>query len=132
MKTSEIVTRALRKIRVVASDEPATADQIASGVDALNEMMHGWKAQGADVSHTDLAPSDDFSLSDEYRQATIMLLAQYLAGEYNRPPPDKFETDTLWSALQGAYWTDPIVKVDEGLTDMPSQQRYGYGRVNNA
>lgn len=132
MLTGKLVERAFRHLGIVGEEEELTADQSVNGLSALNEMMHSWKAQGADVEHTNLALTDQFSLPDEHQRATIMLLAQYLSSEYAVPPPDKLETDTLWSALQGAYWTDPNVMVDEGLTDMPSQQRYGYGRVNNA
>lgn len=42
MIARDMVTAALRKIGVVAGDEPSTADQVANGVTALTLMLRSW------------------------------------------------------------------------------------------
>lgn len=117
--TSEIVTRALRKARVVAKDETATADDMADGVDALNMMLHQWKLRGVDLTHTNLAAADTFSLNAEYEEGTVYLLAERLSKDYNRPVG--FDADDFFRAIQAAYMTISVATIPNPLTKMPSQ-----------
>lgn len=45
-RAQEIVVAALRKIGVVARDEPGTAEDIAEGVQALEWMLKSWQNEG--------------------------------------------------------------------------------------
>lgn len=117
--TNEIVTRALKKIGVVARDEAASADDMADGVDALNMMLHQWKLEGVDVSHTDLAATDTFSLASEYEEGTVYLLAERLSPDYMRPRT--FDADKFFRAIQAAYMTIAVATIPTPLTRMPSQ-----------
>lgn len=60
--TREIVTAALQRIRVVSigSGETASAEIATYVLGALNDMMHGWQADGVDVKHADLGLDDEF------------------------------------------------------------------------
>lgn len=117
--TAQIVTRALRKIRVVAKDEAAPAAEMSEGVDALNMMLHQWKLRGVDLTHTNLAASDTFSLDPEFEEGTVYLLAERLAPDYNRPAG--FDADDFFRAIQAAYMTIAVVTIPNPLTRMPSQ-----------
>ena len=117
--TSEIVTRALRKIRVTAKDEAATADDMAEGVDALNMMMAAWETFGVNRTHTALASSDTFPLDAKWEEGTVYMLASRLAPDYARPA--NFNADDWMRALQAAYINIPTVSIPAPLTRMPSQ-----------
>lgn len=119
--TLEIVTRAFRKIGVVSATETLTADQVASGVDTLNMMMHAWKTRGVDVTHSDLAASDTFTLDPEYHEGTVYVLAGRLSPDYSIPP--EFDADDWFRTLQAAYQTPLTVTIPRALTQMPSQFR---------
>jgi len=60
--TREIVTSALQRIRVVAigTGESPAAEYASYALGALNDMMHGWQADGVDVKHADLTLDDEF------------------------------------------------------------------------
>lgn len=117
--TSEIVTRALKKINVIAKDEAAPAEDMQDGIDALNMMLHEWKLRGVNLSHVNLAASDDFPLNPEFEEGTVYLLASRLAPDYNRPA--RFDADDFFRAIQAAYMTIAAVTIPTPLTRMPSQ-----------
>ena len=121
---ADIVTAALRLIGVVAEDEPASGEAMQSGVAALNRMLHGWKAAGVDVSHTDQTSSDTFQLGAEYEEATIRLLGERLALENGVPLP--YRTASSWARIWGGLGTHSEVTMPSALKAMPSQRRLDY------
>ena len=116
--TSEIVTRAARKIGVVASDEAMTADEIANGVIALNMMMHAWKLRGVDVEHVDLAATDTFSLDPEFEEGTVYLLASRMSPDYEIPPA--FDADDWFRTIQAAYAPARLMTINRLLLTLPT------------
>lgn len=60
--TRDIITSALRRIRIVSlgANETPSAEEASHCLAALNDMMHGWAAQGVDLKHSDLALGDTF------------------------------------------------------------------------
>ena len=128
----DIVSGALRLIKVVAVDEDPSAAYASHALEALNDMIFAWELRGVDVSHIALALSDTFALAEKYHEAVKYLLGQRLANVYNVPPPDAIITDDGWRRLQAAFWTDPTSSVDAGLIDMPSQYSYGNTRETSA
>lgn len=117
--TSEIVTRALRKARVVARDEAATAEDMSEGVDALNMMMAAWETFGINRAHTALATGDAFPLDAKWEEGTVHLLAERLSPDYSRPV--QFDPDQWLRALQAAFIDIPVVAIPSPLAKMPSQ-----------
>lgn len=116
--TSDIVTRAARKIGVVASDEAMTADEIANGVIALNMMMHAWKLRGVDVEHVDLAATDTFSLDPEFEEGTVYLLASRMSPDYEIPPA--FDADDWFRTIQAAYAPARVMTIPRLLLTLPT------------
>jgi len=57
----DIITQALKRIRVIASGETPQASDIADGLTALNQMMSGWATNGVNVLHNDYALADTFT-----------------------------------------------------------------------
>lgn len=117
----DIVERAYRKLGVVASDEPMTADQASNGLDALNMMMHGWLLDGIDVGHTDLILSDVFTLQPEFHESCVYLLAEKLSPDYTAPA--NFDPRRFKQRLSAAYLIIPDAKLDSALT---RRSRYGW------
>ena len=57
----EIVTRALRRIRVVGAGETAADEDAAVGRDVLNSLLLRWPSQGVDAKYAALALTDAFA-----------------------------------------------------------------------
>ncbi|NBT32030.1 MAG: hypothetical protein EBT13_09060 [Rhodobacteraceae bacterium] len=123
--TREIVHRALTKIGVIDMGDAAPADEATHALDALNAMMHGWKLRGVDLTHTDLAMGDTFSLASEYEEGTVYLLAARLSPDFQAPAG--FDADDWFRAFQAAYRQANTVTMPPGLLNMPSQK---FRRIN--
>jgi len=121
--TSTIVTRAFRKIGVGAEGESLTADQAEDGVTALNMMMHGWKLRAVDLTHTDLAATDDFSLASEFEEGVVYMLASRLSPDYSIPPD--FDADDWFRGIQAAYAPARVVTIPAALLRTPTGRRWG-------
>lgn len=64
---SEAITRALKRASIVAAGESPSAVELADGLDALNEMLDGWSADGlatADVTLAATVTSGDDEITD--------------------------------------------------------------------
>lgn len=120
MQTSDIVHAALRKIGVLGVGDAASADDARDTLFALNVMMHGWKARGVDVAHSDLALADDFPLPPQFHEGAVYLLASRIAPDYERP--QAFDADDWFRTLQAAYATMPELTVPPALTRPPSRE----------
>lgn len=120
-QTRDIIERAFRKLRVVATDEPMTADQADAGLATLNQMMHGWKLMGIDLSHVDLGLTDDFSMDAMFHEGAIYQLCQRLSPEFSEPAQDP---DAWFRALQTHYATIPAATIPLALRRTSSQDRW--------
>lgn len=79
----DIVNRAFRKLGIKAEDENLTPDQIANGLDVLNDMMAAWPKRGIDIpTGFPLVSSDDFPMDAWANEPTIYCLAARLAPDY--------------------------------------------------
>jgi len=57
---SAIITRSLRRIRVLSAAESASAEDAALGLELLNSMLLRWPALGVDAKYAALALADTF------------------------------------------------------------------------
>lgn len=119
MLTGDLVTMAMRKIGVLAHDEAATSEMVATGLDALNLMLHGWKLRGVDLTHTDLEQGDTFPLADEYNEGVVYNLASRLSPDYGMPA--SFDADDWFRAIQAAYMVIDAATIPSGIRSLPSQ-----------
>lgn len=110
----DIVTRACRKIGIVAQDEPLTADMAAASLASLNDMLHAWKLSGIDLALTaDLALSDTFPMAPEFREGTIYSLASRIAPDNEAVAG--FDADDFFRKIQAAYVVIADVPMPSGL-----------------
>ncbi len=82
-KVERIVTRALRVLRVVDATETPEAEDMASGIDALNDMMARWEADGVSLGWAPVeGPADELPAPTEAEEAIRLNLAIALRPEY--------------------------------------------------
>lgn len=118
----DIVERAYRKIGVVASDEPMTADQAAIGIDALNMMMAALELDGIDVAWSDADISEQFAMEPKFHEGLVYMLASRLAPDFTVPG---FDPSTFKRGLQAAYLIVPDAHIDRALLRTGGSLRWG-------
>lgn len=110
---------AFRLIAVIDPDETPTDRQMQDALDAMNQMMHGWRSQGVDIAHYDLTLDDDVNLDPQHIEGCKALLAVRMQPEY---PGSNLTASVVqlanngWAALQAAYISDDLLKVDCALS----------------
>lgn len=106
---NDIVTRAYRKIGVVATDEAMTADQAQVGQDALNMMMHALALDGIDVAWSDAVLADQFAMEPAFHEGLVYMLASRLAPDFSVPA---FDDSAFKRGLAAAYLIVPDALLD--------------------
>lgn len=120
----DIVTRAFRKIGVVAGDEPMNADQGAAGIEALNMMIHQWKLRGIAITYSDLTLADAFPLLPQFEEGTVYLLASRLAPD--NAAAAQFDADDWFRAIQNSYLVIDAAAMPSAIMRTSSQIRNSY------
>jgi hypothetical protein len=88
MLGNEVITPAMRLLGILMETESPSANQSATGLTALNNMMADLSGDGVDVGYAPQSdPNVDIGLNIEARQAVIAMLAIYIAPIYTRQPP---------------------------------------------
>lgn len=118
----DIVQRAFRKIGVVASDEPMTADQADAGMDALNMMMPALALDGIDVAWSEAQLSDQFAMEPEFHEGLVYMLAGRIAPDYSFPG---FDIAPFKRGLAAAYLIVPDAQLDRALWQRSYRRRGG-------
>lgn len=116
-----IIERAFRKIGVRAEDEGLTADQMAHGVRALNDLMFGLELWGVNLGHVYQAESAPFPLDAKFYDGFVHLLAERISPDYNAPA--NFNADDFLRRLQAAYMIIAEAPIPRALLRTPSQRR---------
>lgn len=113
----DIITRAARRINVLASEEAPQAADAADGLQVMNDMMHGFGPRGIHYAHVTLVATDTVNLPDEQLRNLVLLLADDLAREYSVPIAQDLRTDIMRAEqqLQAAYYSVPPAKTGRGL-----------------
>lgn len=117
----DIITRAMRKIGVVAHDEEMTADQAQNGLDAMNMMMHSWSITMPTWTHTDLVLADTFTLPPMFHEGAVYQLASRISPEYGMPG---FDPDQWFRQFQAYYFVAPEMAISPMLLNTASQRRW--------
>jgi len=114
----QVLTRAMRRIRQIAGEEPMSAAELADGLVTMNGAMHGFGPKGIHYSHVDLAANDTVNMPDEQIDNLIWMIAQALAPEYGYVFATADEKAALLGALQelqAAYHITPPAPSPRGL-----------------
>lgn len=121
--TGEIITLALRLIRVTASEETPTAAEMNDGLKTLNQLMLGLEAQGVNLGFSALTLNDIFPLEEKFHEPIRYLLAVRLAPEYgiDLTPETAIISQQGLSILQSSFSDVPLLKMDKGLRNRRSR-----------
>lgn len=109
---SQIATKALRRLRIVASDEtPASAD-LDTATGALNEMVAAFEADGRSGD-----PAAVGSFDDRFEQGLVAMLALRLTDEFGKAPTDLLvrDADKGESQIRAAFFAVPLSQFDSGV-----------------
>ncbi len=110
---NDIVTRAYRKIGVVATDVAMTANEAQIGQDALNMMMHALVLDGIDVAWSDAVLADEFAMEPQFHEGLVYMLAARLAPDFSVP---SFDESAFKRRIAAAYLVMPDAQIDPMLT----------------
>lgn len=121
----DIIEMALRRIRIVSRDEAMEADDVAHALKALNLMLHGWDAKGANINHSNYELSSSVQIDERLHDGIVHLLAVRLATDFSVPLPTSDGTDyrNWWQVIRAAGTDQADVSFDSGLLNLPSQRR---------
>lgn len=117
--TLDIINGAFRKLAIKADDEALTADQLAEGLFALNNMMHSWPIYGITYTHADIGVDDAFPMAAKFNEAVIYLLARKISPDYSVAGVDD---DQYMRAIRAAYLPDLTATMPRILLNTPSQR----------
>lgn len=116
--TLDIINGAFRKLAIKADDEALTADQLAEGLFALNNMMHSWPLHGIEYTHADIGADDAFPMAAKFNEAVIYLLARKISPDYSVAGVDD---DQYMRALRAAFLPNLAAAMPSILLKTPSQ-----------
>lgn len=113
----QLVTGALRLATVVAAGEQPTAEDMADGIEALNQMAAALKIDGIDLQWVNVDSNTELTVDDAYIKALKHLLAVDLAPEYGLTiaPAVIVQAEGGYRALQMAFTTVPDAEFDTGI-----------------
>ena len=125
---SQIITRALSIINVIAAEEAVSASDMVDCLQILNDMMFNFPARGIQYVHADLAQTDTVNVPDGYLRNLTILLADDLADNFGMPISPDLRTDIMRAEqqLQAFYFVSAPAKIGRGLL----RGRYGLWNVN--
>ena len=97
-RVADIVSRALRILRVVDAHSAPSAQEMTDGIVALNGMMRRWEANGLALGWSDVeGPDDQVPAPDEAHEAIVYNLALKMRPEYGAA----LEPDVVQHAADG-------------------------------
>ncbi len=117
---ADIIQGALLKIGVTPIGQEVDANQASHALDELNDMLHGFAAADADLTHTTLAMQDTFALDDEFIGPVKDLLADRVAPVYQTAHPHRADVVRGRARLMAAYQTLTAMEVDGAALNLPS------------
>lgn len=107
---NQILTRALRRLKVLAAEATMSAADLADGLVTMNGAMHGFGPKGIAYAHiADLASADTVNMPDELIDSLVWMIADALAPEYEvvLSERDLVALVDAKNMLQAAYHIQP-------------------------
>lgn len=127
--TREVITGALRNLKVLDALASAPAEDAALCLEKLNDMMFAWATKGVDVNHYELGLDSPFTLDDKHVRGAKALLAMEVAPDFGKDPSASViqAADAGWRALLDEYNEPTEVGVDEALLLIPTTRFWSGG-----
>jgi hypothetical protein len=117
---TEIATKALKRINVIASGETPAAADLIDATDALNAMIAAWEIDGLS--------GDVLPIDARFEQGVTALLAMRLAEDYGKTAGPILQRDAAngWAGLQAAFFAVPQSSFDRALKWTGNYTDYGF------
>ena len=127
MTANEVLTDAMRTLKLLASEESMTSAELVDGLRRMNNLMHGFGPRGIAYAHTTLSSTTVVNVPDELVGSLIWLVAEALAPEhgYTFTPDERNEITRAENALQAAYHIQPPAQSEPMLRG----HRLGYSDI---
>lgn len=77
----DVITRALRRGRIIGSAETPSAEQSATAIDTLNDMLEAWRDEGLDLGLSTLALDTTLAVDAGVMRAVVSNLAVEVAND---------------------------------------------------
>jgi len=124
-----VIKGALRLIRAIDVTEEPEADDLATGIEVMNQMIHGWQDEGIHIEYEDVELTDVMPFPKGDIKNIRYLLAADLAAEYGNEltPEVAVEARKSLATLQATYGIQPESRPDLSITNRQSR----YGNVYN-
>lgn len=122
----DMVTRALRLIGVLDATETPSAEDMVTGLDALNDMLHAWWSDNIIPGHVTLEQTDEIVLDDSALRAVRYSLAVELSIEYGRPLSEAIAaiSEAEKKTLRIVNMTLTQAVFESGVTEHPMRDGY--------
>lgn len=127
----DVLNDALRDMGILSEYEDMTADQGATGLRVLNNMLFGFNAEGINYGHTILATLDGvLNVPDELVRSVGLMLVRNLGPRNGYMPPldQMMQIEAAKRALQAYYFDPGLGVVDSALA--PRSGPYGITRLD--
>lgn len=114
----DVITRALKRLRVISSGEVPTAEESADCLEALNDMLFEWRIDGIDLAHVALVLTDTIDVPDDHVQALVLNLALRAGGMFGAQlaPADTALALSGEAALRAYHFTIADLSSDSPLS----------------
>ena len=96
----DIVTRASRRINILAGEEALTAAEMVDSLEIMNDMMAGFYAQGIEYVHVTLAQTDTVNMPDQLLRDLTLMLCSELADGFGLTLGPKIAADIAAAKLE--------------------------------
>lgn len=110
----DIVTRALRRLRVYSALEDIGSADAEDCLTSLNDMLFGWAINGIDLAHTTLVLADVLDVPDDHLEAITLSLMERVASQFAAEvsPVDAAIADQGRAAIRAYHFSIATLGID--------------------
>ena len=122
----DIVKGALKHVSVTAGDEEPSAEDMADGVTAFNDMVASWSTKDVHTGAPIVEEGDQFPFEDGHVAGVKAMLAVFIASDHGKSASLEVQTRAheAWTAIKADFTVIEPLRADAGLQNMPSQRRW--------
>ena len=77
---TQVINRALKRLRVIGVGQSPTANETTDCLEALNDMLFAWRADGIELAHITLLSTDVLDVPDDHIEPIALNLAKRVGG----------------------------------------------------
>jgi len=115
----DVITRSLRKLKILASGETPEAQEADDCLEALNQMLAEWEIDGVDLAHIGLALDDTLDVPDSHLNGIALNLAMRIADDFGATITPSIAQEALngKNAIVAYHWSMADLTDENPLAD---------------